>query len=133
MKSNHAAEIDLREHVAVEDDNRFRQLIAGVFDGARGSKRRGLDDVADLDADVRAVAEDLLDPARLIIEAQNDLVNLRHLLEKIDLIVQKRAVEDRNDRFRRMDREWPESGALAPGQKDRLHDDQRSYTHGMMG
>src|SRR5262245_53732009 len=133
VKSNDAAEIDLRQHVAVEHDNRFRQLIAGVFDGARGSKRRGLDDVADLDSDVRPIPEDLLDPARLIIQTENDFIDLGHLLEKIDLVVQKWAIEDRNDRLWRVNGEWPESGSLAPGQKDRLHDDQRSYTHGMMG
>ena len=71
--------------------------VAGVADGAAGAERRRLDDVADLDADVRAVAEDVLDAARLVVQAEDDFVDLRHLLEQIDLVVQKRPVEDRHD------------------------------------
>ena len=75
-----------------------------------------------------AVAEDLLDPPRLVVQAQDDFVDLRHLLQQVDLVVEKRPVEDRNDRLRRVDGERPEPRALAPGEKDRLHDNQRSYT-----
>ena len=78
--------------------------------------------------DVGAVAEDLLDAPRLVVEAQDDFVDLRHLLEQIDLIVEKRPVEDRNDRLGRVNGQRPQPRALAPGQKDRLHDNQRSYT-----
>ena len=42
-----AAEIDLRQHVAVEHDDRLAQRLAGVADGAAGAERRRLDDVAD--------------------------------------------------------------------------------------
>ena len=77
-----------------------------------------------------AVAEDLLDAPRLVVEAEDDFVDLRHLLQQIDLVVEKRPVEDRNDRLGGVDGQRPEPRALAPGQKDRLHDNQRSYTHG---
>ena len=129
VQPDDAREIDLRQHVAVEHDDRFGQLVARVLDGARRAERRGLDDVADLDPELGAVAEDLLDAARLVVEAEDDFVDLRNLLQQIDLIVEKRPVEDRNDRLRRVDRERPEPRALAPGQKDRLHDNHRSYTH----
>ena len=129
MQADDAREVDLRQHVAVEHDDRFGQLIARAFDGARRAERRRLDDVADLDPELGTVAEDLLDAPRLVIEAQDDFVDLRNLLEQIDLIVEKRPVEDRDDWLGRVDGERPESGALSPGQKDRLHDNQRSYTH----
>ena len=128
MQADDASQIDLREHVTVEDDNRFGQLVAGVLDGPRGSERRRLDDIPDFDPVFRSVAEDLLDAPRLVIEAQDDFVDFRNLLQEVDLIVEKRSIEDRNNRLRSVDREGSESGALAPGQKDRLHDNQRSYT-----
>ena len=77
---------------------------------------------------VRAVAEDLLDAPRLVVEAEDDLVDLRHLLQQVDLIVQERPVEDRNDRLRGVDGQRPQPRALPPGQEDRLHDNPRSYT-----
>ncbi len=104
-------------------------MVAGVLDGAGRAERRRLDDVADLDADVRAVAEDLLDAPRLIVEAQDDLIDLRHLLQQIDLVVKERPIEDGNDWLGGVDRQRPETGALSPRQKDRLHDNQRSYIH----
>jgi hypothetical protein len=113
---------------AVEDDDRFGQLVSRVLDRAGGAERRRFDDVPDLDARVRTVAEDLLDPPRLVVQAEDDFIDLRHLLQQIDLIVQEWPVEDRNDRLRRMNRERPQPGTLAPGKEDRLHDNQRSYS-----
>ena len=40
-------QVDLRQHVAVEDDDRLAQRLAGVADGAAGAERRRLDHVAD--------------------------------------------------------------------------------------
>ena len=70
---------------------------------------------------VAAVAEDLLDAARLVVEAQDDLVDLRHLLQEIELVVKERAVEDRDDRFRRVNGQRTEPRALAPHEQNRLH------------
>ena len=42
-----------------------------------------------------AIAEDLLDPARLVVEAEDDLVDVGHLLQQIDLVLEERPVEDR--------------------------------------
>ena len=61
----------------------------------------------------RAVAKDLFDAARLVVEAEDHLVDLRHLLDQIELIVEKRAVEDRHDRFGCVNRQRPEARALA--------------------
>ena len=74
-------EVDLGQDVAVEDDDRLVQRLAGVADGASCAERHGFDHVADAQAGVAAVAEDLLDAARLVVEAEDDLVDLRHLLQ----------------------------------------------------
>ena len=68
-----------------------------------------------------AVAEDLLDAPRLVVEAQHDLVDLGHLLEQIELVVEERPLEDRNDRLRRVNRQRTQPRALAAGQENRLH------------
>ncbi len=114
-------EVHLRQHIAVEDDDRLAERFAGVAHRAGGAERRRLDDVANGQTSVPAVAEDLLDPARLIVEAENDLVDLRYLPEQVELIVEERPIEDRHDRFRRMDRQGTQPRAFAPRQQDRLH------------
>ena len=100
VQPQHGAEVDLGQHVAVEDDHRLGELIAGVADRAAGAERHRLDDVAQPQAQPVALAEDLLDPARLVVQAENRLVYLRHLPEQVQLVVEERPVEDRNDRFR---------------------------------
>ena len=116
-----AARSTCGQHVAVEHHHRFAQRLAGVADRAGRAERRGLDDVADADAGVAAVAEDLLDPARLVVEAEDHLVDLRHLLQQIELVVEERPVEDRHDRLRRVNRQRAQPRAFAPGEQDRLH------------
>ena len=74
-----------------------------------------------LQAGVAAVAEDLLDAPRLVVEAEDDLVDFRHLLQQIDLVVQERPIEDRHDRLGRVNRQRAKARALAPGEQDRLH------------
>ena len=53
VQRDHGAEIDLRQHVAVEHDDRFAQRLAGVADGAGRAERRRLDDVADAEPGCR--------------------------------------------------------------------------------
>jgi hypothetical protein len=73
-------------------------------DGARRPEWRRLDHVADRDARLAAVAEDFLDATRLVVEAEDHFIDLRHLLEEIELIVEKGPIEDRHDRFRCVNR-----------------------------
>ena len=77
VQLQHGAQIHLRQHVAVEHDHRFGQLVAGVADRAAGAERHRLDDVAEPQAESLALAEDLLDAARLVVQAENDLVDFR--------------------------------------------------------
>src|SRR5262249_19240770 len=104
--------------------------VAGVADRPGCPERHWLDDVAKLEAEALALAEDLLDPARLVVEAEDRLVDLRNLPEQVDLIVEKRSIEDRNDWFRRVHRERPQARALAAGEQNGLHVNHRSYTGG---
>ena len=54
-------QIHLGEDVAVEDHHRLAQRVARIADRARRAERRRLDDVADAQAGVAAVAENLFD------------------------------------------------------------------------
>ena len=121
VQGDHGAQIDLREHVAVQHHHRFVERLAGVAHRSTGPEWRWLDDVADGEPGIAAVAEDFLDPARLVVEAQHDAVNLGHALQQVELIVEKRAVEDRDDRLWRVNRERTQACALAPCEQDGLH------------
>ena len=123
MEIDKAAQIDLRQHVAVEHDNGVAHALRRVSHGAGGAERRRFDDVAKLDAGVAPIAEHLFDAMRLIVEAENHLVDLRDLLDEIELIVEKRPVENRDDRLRCVNGQGAEPRALAPDKKQRLHID----------
>ena len=71
VQPQHGAEIDLGQHVAVEHDDRLGQRVAGIADRAAGAERHRLDDVAELDAQTFALAEDFLDAARLVVQAED--------------------------------------------------------------
>jgi hypothetical protein len=122
MQSEDLRQIDLRQHVAVEHNDRLREAVGRVLHRTTCTEGRWLHDVPDPDAHGRPVAEDLLDLMGPEVQAQDDLVDLRHLLEEVELVMEKRPVEDRHDRLRRMNRERPQARPHTPGQKDRLHD-----------
>ena len=121
MKLDEAAQIDLRQHVAVEHDNRVAHPLRGVAHRARGTERRRLDDVPKLDAGLVSIAEHLLDAVRLVVEAENHLVDFRHLLDEVQLIVEKRPIEDGNDRLGCVNGKGTQPRALAPDKKQRFH------------
>ena len=81
MQAENRAQVDLGQHVAVEHHDRFGQLIARIANRAPRAKRDRLDDVTEADAESFALAEDLLDAARLVVEAENRLVNFRDLAQ----------------------------------------------------
>ena len=114
-------QVDLRQHVPIEDYDRFAQRLARIPHGARGAERRRLDDVANAQAGLAAVAEELFDASRLVVQAQHHLVDLGYLLEEIELVVEEGPLEDRDNRFGGVDRQRPKPRALAPCQQDRLH------------
>jgi len=115
------AQVDLGEHVAVEDDDRVLYAARRIADGTGCTKWGRLDHVPDSDARVPSGAEHLFDAARLIVQTEDDLVDFGHPLDEIQLIVEKRAVEYRNDALGCVDGERAEPRALSSDQKKRLH------------
>jgi len=65
--------------------------------------------------------KDFFDTAGLVIEAQDDFVDLGNLLEQVDLVVEKRPIQDRHDGFRRVQRQRTQPRALASGEQNGLH------------
>ncbi len=128
MQRDHGVDVDAGHHVAVEHHQRVVDALGGVTNRAAGAERRGLDDVAQPHAGAGAVAEHFLDAPRLVVQAEDDLVDLRNLLQQIDLVVKERAIEDRHDRLRRMNRQRTEARALASGEQNGFHDKLPSYT-----
>ncbi len=127
MEPQHGRQVHRRQHVAVEDDDRLAEPVAGgKLDRAARAERRGLDDVAEMDAEIRPVAEHLFDPPRLVVEAEHDFVDFRHLTKQVDLVPEKRAIENRHDRLGRVQRERPQPRPLATGQEDGFHVSRRS-------
>src|SRR4030095_2569272 len=130
MQPDHGGQVELGHDVAIEHDDRFSQLVACVLDRTGRAQRYRLDHVANLDSEVSAIAKHLFDAARLVVEAENDFVDFGHLLQQINLVMEKRPVEDRNDGLRSMHRQRTQAGALAPCKENSLHDNPRSYTMG---
>jgi hypothetical protein len=121
VQPEHGAEVHLRQHVAVEHDHRLGQRIPGVADRAAGAERHGFHDVADAQAEPLALAEDLLDAPRLVVQAEDDLIDFGHLPQQVDLVIQERPPQDRDDGLRRVHRQRPQPRALPAGEEDGLH------------
>jgi hypothetical protein len=121
VQPQHRAEVHLGQHVAVEDDHRFGQRVPGVADGAAGAERHRLDDVAKPQAEPLPLTEDLLDAARLIVQAEDDLIDFRHLAQQVDLVVEERAAQNRDDRLRCVHGQGTQPRALPAGEEDGLH------------
>jgi len=125
MEGDHRREIDLRQDVAVEDDDRIADAAGGVLDRAARPERRGLDHVAQRQPGVAAVAENFLDAPRLVVETQDDFVDLGDFLYEIELKLEKRPIENRDDRFGCVNRERTKPRALAACEQNRLHRNHR--------
>jgi hypothetical protein len=121
VQAEDGAKIHLRQHITVEHDNGVGQGVAGVSDRAASAERHRLDDVAKSNAEAGSLAEDLLNAAWLVVEAEDHLVDFRNLLQEIYLVIQEWSIKDRNDRLRRVNREWAEPRALPACEKNGLH------------
>src|SRR5688572_2508925 len=128
MEADHGSQVDAGHDVAVEDHDGVGDALRGIADGAAGTERRRFDDVANTHAGAGAIAKDLLDAPRLVVETENDLVDFRKSPEEIDLIVQKGAIENRDDRLWCVECQRTQPRAFAPGEQNGLHDKLPSYT-----
>ncbi|MNS71964.1 hypothetical protein D3C72_1053560 [compost metagenome] len=67
-------EVDVREHVAVEDQHGLvGEVLLGVLDRAGGAQGLGLVGVEKLHAVLRAVTQDVLDGIREVVQVDDDL------------------------------------------------------------
>ena len=121
MQRQDPVDVDRGHDVAVEDHQRVGDALGRKTHRPARPERRRLDDITDAHAGAAAVAEDLFNTPRLEVEAENDFVNLRDLLQQVDLIVEKGAIENGNDGLGRVYRQRPEPRALAPCKQNRLH------------
>jgi len=122
VERQHRRQVHGREYVAVEDHNRLASRLSGrKLDRATGPEWRGFHHVPQVNSEVGPVAEDLFDAARLVVQAEDDFVDFRHLAQQVDLIAQERPVENRNDRLRCVERERPKPRPLATGEEYCLH------------
>ena len=121
MQIDDGAEVDARQHVAVEDDDGAVEVRRGEFDGPAGTERLGLDQIADPRPARTPFGRYALDGIGLVVEAQYDFVDLREPGEQVELVVQERPVEDWHHGLRRAERERAQAGAEAAHQQDGLH------------
>jgi hypothetical protein len=74
-----------------------------------------------------AFAEDLLDAARLVVETEDHLVDLRDLPQEVDLVIEERPVQDGTIGFRRVTVSGRSRVPFASGEQDGLHDNLQFY------
>jgi hypothetical protein len=122
MERQHCRQVNRCEHIAVEHHDGLATCLTGCkLDGAAGPERCWFHHVPEVNSEVGAVAEHLFDAPRLVVQAQDDFVDFRHLTQQVDLVAQERAVENRNDRFWCVERQRPKPRPLATGEEDCLH------------
>ena len=128
MSSHHGSDVHRRHDVSVEHHDGVVDPLRGIANGAARAEWRRFHHVSKAHPQRRAVAKGLFESARLVVQAEDDLVDFGHALQEIDLILKKGPVENRHDRLRRVQRERAESRALAAGEQDSFHVNRRSYT-----
>src|SRR6185369_13037047 len=112
MELDQARQVDVRENIAVQYDRGLAERIRGKFVCTAGPERRRLGDVPEVYAIVRAVTHNVLYLIGLIAQRQGNIGDPGSL-EDLDLIDQKRAIDDRNNGFGSIDRERSEPGPFA--------------------
>ena len=127
MERDERGQVHRREDVAVEHDERRAPVVARrESNGAAGTERLRLDAVVEAHAEGRPVAEDVLDAVGLVVEAEDNFVDLGNLPEHVDLILEKRPIEDGNDGLRRVQCQRPKPRSLPTGKENGSHDEGRS-------
>ena len=113
-------QVDVGQHVAVQDDGPLVEEVERVADGAAGAERGVLDGVADAHAERTPVAEDGLDALRAVGHGEDDLA-YPGAGEQVELVAEERPVDDRHDGLRRRERQGSQPRPLAAGQDDSFH------------
>ena len=117
-------EVEIAEHVAVQDEKAIAEHVLGEADRAGGPAGVGLLCIADLDAGLELRER----PLHLLGQeaAGDDHVVHPVALEPVDHVGDVRAAGQREHRLRDRVGQGPQASALAAGQDQRLHLNQRS-------
>ncbi|AEP12017.1 hypothetical protein Cabther_A1264 [Chloracidobacterium thermophilum B] len=123
MALQNRAQVNVRQNVPVEHDERSRHPRPDMTHGTGGSQRLAFHHRRNHQPPQCFMAEGFLNLARLVRQTQQHF----HLpcdiqgTKQIKLVVNERPVGNRHDRLRRMEGERAQACSLAPGQDERLH------------
>jgi hypothetical protein len=120
VKRYNGSQIDRSQDIAVEHDRGGIDVLFRILECAACAERRAFDGIANPDAVIRAVLEQIFDLPGLIRQAENNLLNPR-ASHQIDLVEEKRRVCNGNDRLWSVDRQRPKPGTFATGENESLH------------
>ena len=121
MGGEQGAEVGAGQHVAVEHHRGVvPQLRRDVGDAAAGAERLLLDDVVDLQAELRSVTELGLEHLRLVGRAEHDVLDARRG-DPRQQVGQERQTGGRQHRLGRRQRQRPQPGALPADEDDGVH------------
>ncbi len=119
--ASRAPEVGAGQHVAVEDHRGVvPQLVRDVGDPAAGAERLVLDDVLDLQAELRSVTELGLEHARLVGGAEYDVLDACRG-DPGQQMGQERQTGGRQHRLGRREGQRPQPGALPADEDDGVH------------
>ena len=119
MERDQGAEVEVGEHVAVAHDQSLVDALGGEADAAGGAERLGLDDEPHLQSP-GAVGEVTGEGVGQVAERQHHLVDAVGR-QPVELALDEREVDDRQQRLRRRVGERTQPGALAADEDDGLH------------
>ena len=121
MGGEHCPEVGAGQHIAVEDHRGVvPQLVCDVGDRAAGAERLLLDDVFDLQAQLRPVTELGLEHARLVGGAEHDVLDAC-CGDPGQQMGQERQTGGRQHRLGRRKGQRPQPGALPADEDDGVH------------
>ena len=120
MRPEHRLQVELHDHVAIEDEDLIVELVRDGFDRAGRAERRLFPVVVDADPEGGAVAEVGLKHLRPPAGEDEDVLETMSA-GQFDLVGDDRLAGNLEHRLRQHICERAHSRALAAGQDDHLH------------
>ena len=118
VRSEDAIQVHAREHIAVEDhDGIMAQLIVDVANAAAGAQSGLLDDVLNVEPELRTVAEVFLEDLCLKRRGQYDVLDARGL-DARQQVLEERGVRRGQHRLRRTDCQGAQTRTAATHEDD---------------
>ena len=117
---HHLAEIDVGHRIAADDDEGLVQVLLRVLDTAGGAQRRVLDDIGDVDAEVRAVPKIVADRGTQVLQRHHHIRDAVVTQQPQDMF-HDRLADHRHQRLRDAAGQRPQPRPLATRHHYRLH------------